>query len=97
MLTLGTLFGIVGTPVSTVLSAASVGASGLASAGGAASATPFSIPLGSSLNLGFNDLAFPWVQAVLPLLAPGDNAIFAATITQFVAVLMTTINNLLAG
>jgi hypothetical protein len=49
------------------------------------------------MNLGFNQLAFPWVQAILPILAPGETGIFAATITQFAALLLGTINNLLAG
>lgn len=83
--------------ISTVGSIASVGIAGLLSAGASSIGAPFSVPLGSSMNLGFNQFAFPWVMAILPLAAPGDTGIFATVITQFAAGLLTTINNLLAG
>lgn len=83
--------------LSTILSSASVGSLGLGSFASAYVGVPFSVPLGSSMNLGFNQFAFPWLQAILPILAPGETGVFATTLTQFAALLLTTINNLLVA
>lgn len=82
--------------LSTMGTSSSVGSLGILPI----SATPsiaFSVPTGTSMNLSFNQIVFPWVKVLIPLLAPGNTNVLATTLTQFVAVLTATINNLLAG
>jgi hypothetical protein len=83
--------------LSTAFTSAALGIPGLISAGLAPVAAAASIPLGTIQNFSVNQLALPWVNAVIPLMSPGEGGVLGPTILAYVRTLVATINNLLAG
>ncbi len=83
--------------LSTAFTSAALGIPGLISAGLAPVAVAISIPLGTIQNFSINQLALPWVNAILPLMAPGEGGVLGPTILAYVGTFVATINNLLAG
>jgi hypothetical protein len=80
-----------------MVTSAGVGLPGILSGAIAPFSAASSVPLGSLQNFGFNQFAYPWFEAMLPLFVPGENGVVATTMMQYLNVLSTTIANLLAG
>jgi hypothetical protein len=83
--------------LSTMATSAAIGIPGLVSASLAPVAVAVSIPLGTIQNFAINQLALPWVNAVLPLMAPGEGGVLGPTLVAYMGTLVATINNLLVG
>ena len=82
---------------STIVTSAGIGLPGVLLGVVAPFSAASSVPLGSLQNFGFNQFAYPWFEALLPLFVPGENGVVATAIIQYLNVLTTTIANLLAG